>query len=1386
MDPEEPLPFEMAAAKPRTRDRRRSSILKPTRPVLQDINTNAAAAAPAPPQVQRKVEKSRRVSFSRNQQIKKFAAGQDNLTVWDSSYHEEMQGNSSAGNSSTQLPAKGPRADLQGGELAAVSPSKALPLNIAIPAANSPNKFLPNSRADNPDLLHSKPGPLVDSGSFLSSLAAARRDSESTDTEPEGDSSFARLIGGLGSRTVVGEVDMSRTVAAISDSMLSDEEQEEVEVGKVNAMGFLSNMGSNKTVVGGGMDMTMAPDKTTMDTTLASDIVASNKTVVGGGMDMTMASGIMSSNRTQVGGGMDMTLASHVARGSRTVLGGVMDATLGLAEEGLEGSMVEDSVFAPRHPSVAELPDSLPGSSNTSLLPGSSNNSFDGGATATMKFSGLMMANNTLQLPHRSSQEEEEEEEFTRAPEQFFSYDPAALISRQRVVVAGQGPRPSCLRRAGEESGEGEGEGDKEMEKGAEATKGQGEMEMTRVEERSPSFIRAQSRVQVEEVRGDRTRMGGLEMEMTRMEVARPEGDMTRAQSRDMEMTRVGGDMTRMRSNDMEMTRAQPQAMEMTRVQSKEMEVTKEQSSKEMEGTKHQPQAMEMTKVAGRQAEEMEMTKVAEEMEMTRAEESGWETQHSALLAVSPPSPPARHRASPLPALLPPRRSEAEALRLQFPSPEASPEVTRLVRAMPRRPAGGAWEGEVTSFLPGGESTRAFRLPPTDSTASLSPLPLPRARDLPNLTTFAPMEEYESTRKVPTMVVSPPSPLPLSVPKDLPNLTSFSPLEDYESTRKVPAMAARKGPTRVVSPPSPLALPEARDLPNLTTFAPTEDYESTRKVPTMAARKALSVLTEATREEVTMEVTMEVTREQEEQEEVTREVTVEVTSPNSGLARRRQETMVAGLEITRAPGCSCVAWNTGGEGCRVHREEEQEQEEGCSVHREKEQEEQKQQEVLTGQKEVQEEQEDDRSPQVKRSGGNQVQEEAKRARREEVQVEEEGSPEKRQRLSMETTPVEEVITPEVEEVQSVEDTVSEDNTENKTNETETRKVQTNELEPQNVKVVDEKSEQEEPEVNEAKTIQEVQATELERVDEGTNKVCEKEKSEQKESDVKEVKSRQAVQAKEPEGIAKGAESKGVERAVAAEEPVVSVFEDLAARQEAAACPSCSLAHGGWRLLGARAGVAAVAWLEDSLALVVTLGAPLPAKARRAAAGRRVQHHTITGFAWRPLHAGGGEQDEEAAAISEAQASLTRRFPPAALAAECLNTFSLSALLQKVSHYAAAAHAYLAALHTVRAAHHPFAINQGRVTLGFVSRAPEQSLVVEVDMSGGFAAAPASVRLVAARPALPAAHLAKLAAAATAGPAYLANLAATVQEYLANRAARGARRSLAARPPSPRP
>merc|ERR1719204_1452832 len=65
------------------------------------------------------------------------------------------------------------------------------------------------------------------------------------------------------------------------------------------------------------------------------------------------------------------------------------------------------------------LPDSLPNSNNSS---------FDGGATATVKFSQLALANNTLVLPRRES-EEDEEEDFTRAPEQVFSYDPSQVIS---------------------------------------------------------------------------------------------------------------------------------------------------------------------------------------------------------------------------------------------------------------------------------------------------------------------------------------------------------------------------------------------------------------------------------------------------------------------------------------------------------------------------------------------------------------------------------------------------------------------------------------------------------------------------------------------------------------------------------------------------------------------------------------------------------------------------------------------------------------------------------------------------------------------------------------------------------------------------------------------
>ena len=50
---------------------------------------------------------------------------------------------------------------------------------------------------------------------------------------------------------------------------------------------------------------------------------------------------------------------------------------------------------------------------------------FGGGSTATVKFSTLSLANNTLMLPRKES----EEDEMTSCPVQLFSYDPAKPIN---------------------------------------------------------------------------------------------------------------------------------------------------------------------------------------------------------------------------------------------------------------------------------------------------------------------------------------------------------------------------------------------------------------------------------------------------------------------------------------------------------------------------------------------------------------------------------------------------------------------------------------------------------------------------------------------------------------------------------------------------------------------------------------------------------------------------------------------------------------------------------------------------------------------------------------------------------------------------------------------
>merc|ERR1719278_1402731 len=92
-------------------------------------------------------------------------------------------------------------------------------------------------------------------------------------------------------------------------------------------------------------------------------------------------------------------------------------------------SPLEDSVFTPaphpviarlsKQPTVAELPGSESSSANTSTEGA-------GGATATVKFSGLSLANNTLILPRKES---EEDDEMTKCPVQYFYYDSSKPIN---------------------------------------------------------------------------------------------------------------------------------------------------------------------------------------------------------------------------------------------------------------------------------------------------------------------------------------------------------------------------------------------------------------------------------------------------------------------------------------------------------------------------------------------------------------------------------------------------------------------------------------------------------------------------------------------------------------------------------------------------------------------------------------------------------------------------------------------------------------------------------------------------------------------------------------------------------------------------------------------
>ena len=148
------------------------------------------------------------------------------------------------------------------GQFEGFSPSKALPLNIAIPDANSRNRFLPSRAVNKADFLQAgerDSDDRVDSRAFLQSLNAVawpRRDSEdSVSTEQE--NSFIRMLNQadaginavqtpekINTNTFVGAQDMSQTMCEVMSKRLSEDRR----------FGFL-DLFEDITRVGGNMDI---------------------------------------------------------------------------------------------------------------------------------------------------------------------------------------------------------------------------------------------------------------------------------------------------------------------------------------------------------------------------------------------------------------------------------------------------------------------------------------------------------------------------------------------------------------------------------------------------------------------------------------------------------------------------------------------------------------------------------------------------------------------------------------------------------------------------------------------------------------------------------------------------------------------------------------------------------------------------------------------------------------------------------------------------------------------------------------------------------------------------------------------------------------------------
>ena len=397
---------------------------------------------------------------------------------------------------------------------------------------------------------------------------------------------------------------------------------------------------------------------------------------------------------------------------------------------------------------------------------GSGSSSFDGGATATVKFSALALANNTLLLPHRESQEDEEN--MPSVPVQMINYNPLEPISRPLNRSADSPSDMDLSRASGNITIAQPSDMDLTRATSKRTNAQPSDMDLTRAT--SNRTIAQPSDTDLTRATSNRTIAQPSDMDLTRATSNR-----TIAQPSDMDLTRATSNRTIAQPSDMDLTRAtsnrtiaQPSDMDLTRAtsnrtfaQPSDMDLTRATSNR----TIAQPSDMDLTRATSNrtiaQPLEMELTRYGATSNIINAQPcENNKNQHLA-----------------------PERSLSKIemdklLREQFPSPVGSPEPTAILGMMPRFNKSINFNDELTSFAPKGESTRMINF--KVSVPDLSPVQGLNSSPL-DITSFAP--SIQSTKRIDFRIPMPEKPQVASLSPSPQDVTSFAPC--IESTRKI-------------------------------------------------------------------------------------------------------------------------------------------------------------------------------------------------------------------------------------------------------------------------------------------------------------------------------------------------------------------------------------------------------------------------------------------------------------------------------------------------------------------------------------------------------------------------------------------------------------------------